>query len=310
MKCSRCAAELPDSATTCSQCGASVSPAPSAYQAQPPLFSYLPAGTPPWPTTVPQFPSSPNVAATNPLATTSASKDAKPPRSARSVLQAIAVLLLIPIIGAAATLGIAYSKGDFATQKSSQSHASITLPQASPTANATPGGNGTQQSNQLPTPSSFSQSSDKDLNIAFKYPSDWQAETPGKTSSSVTLGYYSQQASMIFRATRYSASASAGVSSASEFNQTEIQSIVTANSGTNVQDVQPANPQPMIAGTNWTESDVTFTDSNGTKLHVVLISVLHEKSYYRILIFTLDDSYSEAQTKYIQPMLASVQFLS
>src|SRR5260370_968611 len=45
MNCPRCNTELPDTATYCVQCGAPSHPA---------SFSYLPEGTPPWPTSAPK----------------------------------------------------------------------------------------------------------------------------------------------------------------------------------------------------------------------------------------------------------------
>src|SRR5437660_10361622 len=45
MNCPRCSAELPDSALSCPRCG---------FQVRPTSFSYVSAGSPPWPTTVPQ----------------------------------------------------------------------------------------------------------------------------------------------------------------------------------------------------------------------------------------------------------------
>ncbi len=107
MTCSHCQAELPDSATTCHQCGTAT------QQGQPTTFSYLPVGTPPWPTTVPaRLPyglESPSVA---PVTSATTSQTGKPRRSARSVLLAIAVLVLIPILGSAFTLPILYLYGD------------------------------------------------------------------------------------------------------------------------------------------------------------------------------------------------------
>ncbi|MBE3562074.1 MAG: zinc ribbon domain-containing protein, partial [Ktedonobacteraceae bacterium] len=45
MRCPRCEAEIPDSATFCNRCGFST------RQGAVAAFSYLPAGTPAWPTT-------------------------------------------------------------------------------------------------------------------------------------------------------------------------------------------------------------------------------------------------------------------
>src|SRR5579883_896807 len=51
MQCSRCLTELPDATTYCSNCGSFLRSDPTGAST---VFSYLPAGAPPWPTTVPQ----------------------------------------------------------------------------------------------------------------------------------------------------------------------------------------------------------------------------------------------------------------
>ncbi len=67
MKCSRCSAELPASATYCFQCGQnfqSLSSLNASPYYQSDTFSYLPVGTPPWPTTIPTLSSTDNTSST------------------------------------------------------------------------------------------------------------------------------------------------------------------------------------------------------------------------------------------------------
>jgi hypothetical protein len=277
------------------------------------MFSYLPAGTPPWPTTVPQLPTSSKVAATNPLAAT-AVKDAKPKRSASSVLLAAAVLVLIPILGAVATLGALYSKGEFPPQTAARPQATITLPQATPAGSATPGANATAQSNNLPTPNSFSQESNKDLNLSFKYPSDWQAESPQKSSDNSVYVYVHPSVNAVVRIFfwHFSDAASKNFSSPDDLNQQQLQVITQAQqaSTSTIQNVQLADPHPTIGGAKWSEQEITYTDGNGNKLHTITLSIQHGPDYYNVLWFTSADLYNEAQQKYTQPMLDSLQFLS
>src|SRR5690348_11959796 len=125
MTCSHCQAELPDSATTCPQCGTAI------QQSQPTTFSYLPAGTPPWPMTVPaRLPHGLESPSATPVASASAGRTGKTRRSARSVLLAIAVLVLVPILGSAFTLTNLYLNGDLFP---SHAKAKATTSQARPT---------------------------------------------------------------------------------------------------------------------------------------------------------------------------------
>src|SRR5438874_2142931 len=106
MNCPQCNAILPESATFCHACGSPVHAV---------SFSYLPAGTPPWPSTVPQ----------KPLASTATTAQAgqekvfptkplppRPKRSARSVLFITALFILIPLVGIGATLATLWFNGE------------------------------------------------------------------------------------------------------------------------------------------------------------------------------------------------------
>ncbi len=304
MQCSQCQTELPDSATTCSRCGTSTQ-----QQDQPVTFSYLPAGTPPWPITVPQrLPYASEPAATLP-ASLSHSQVAKPKRSLRNVLLAIAVLVLVPIFGAAFTLTSLYFNGDLFPRHTTAPKVvkSQTQAQATPGTQQTPS---TTQGNQLPAPSSFSKTSDKDLNVSLQYPSGWQAGPPDKSSTTVAVGIYPSQKYVIFVVERYLGSALSQITDSRSLNQSTIDAIGSQVGATGMQNVPASNAQPTIGGAKWDEMDVTFSDTNGSKEYLTSISVMHNKSYYNITFLTLDSLHAEAMQKYIQPMLNSVQFLS
>src|SRR5713226_4636691 len=109
MTCPQCSAELPDTATFCYKCGSATRPA---------AFSYLPAGTPPWPTTLAErplyragtFAQNAQEGETLP----SAKKvDPKPRRSASSIVVMVLIFLLTPLLAVGATLGTLWINGQF-----------------------------------------------------------------------------------------------------------------------------------------------------------------------------------------------------
>src|SRR2546421_7688344 len=150
MNCPHCGTELSNSATFCYRCGTSLRPT---------SFSYLPAGTPPWPNTPPQGYSYESAAAAQaPEATAPAATSVPTPklrRSASGMLLVIALLALSVVLGAGGTLGVLALNGQFAPV-SKVTAASIPKPAATPgpgTPTATPAT--TSQGNMLPTPGSF-----------------------------------------------------------------------------------------------------------------------------------------------------------
>jgi hypothetical protein len=304
MKCSQCQAELPASATICPQCGT------SNQQGQPVTFSYLPAGAPPWPTSVPaKLPYAVETDSAAPAGlSTSDQAVKKPKRSLRSVVLAVAILVLVPILGSAFTLTNLYLNGDLFANRP-KAAAKVVTGQAQPTPGVqqTPS---TAQGNQLPSPSSFKKTSNSDVNVSLQYPSDWQIQpTSGANSHAIDVSP-SQQIPLEMVIVRYSDAFSAKVTSADEMNQGRISAVGSQQGATNVQVVQTGSPQPTIGGAQWAESEVTYMDGNGNKVHLASISVQHKKTYYNILILSMDEIYSEAMQKYIQPILNSVAFLS
>src|SRR5581483_612804 len=254
--------------------------------AQPVMFSYLPAGTPPWPITVPQRP----LHASEPVSITPAhlskSQETKPRRSLRSIFLAITILVLVPILGVAFTLANLYFSGDLFPKHTASPKVITNQTQATPGTQPTPGTQSTptttQQGNQLPIPSSFSKTSDKDLNLSLQYPSDWQKEPLDKSGGTVSTGFHpAQKLGIIFAVERILDTTQ--IPSPDALNQGTITSVGSQLGATNTQPVTSANTQPTIGSTKWTEMDVILSDNNGGQSYFASISVLHNKSYYNII---------------------------
>jgi hypothetical protein len=280
------------------------------------MFSYLPAGAPPWPTTIPQHFARPQE---DTLSSQYEQKKGRtrPKRSAASIAAIAAFIVLVPLLGAAATLGILYLNHEFPTASAARTSARVST-QATPATASTPSTGAattpapSTSGGQLPTPTSFKKTKDTNLNVSLQYPSDWVTEGPQKLSDgSTSVGIHpSQQIPIEFVFIRFSNSASSSINTPQQANQANIQTVGSSFNAQDLQQVQPANAQPMIGGTKWVEEDVTFLDANGDKFHVSTISVKHENTYYSIIFLVPDVYFTEAMQKYIQPMLNSLQFLS
>lgn len=298
MKCSQCQADLPDSATICPRCGT------SRQQGQPMTFSYLPAGAPPWPTTIPaQFSYAQGRKDAGATASSGGSNQKeKSGRSVRSVLLAVAILVLVPVLGSIFTLTNLYMSGDLFPAHAKQTKAATSPVRPQPTP-------GTTQGNQLPSPTSFSKTSDKDLNLSLKYPSDWQTVPLDKSGGTVSTGFQpAQKLGILLMVERILDSKQ--VQSADALNQGIISSAGSQLGATGAQPVNSANTQPTIGGAKWTEQDVILSNGSGGQIYFASISVLHSNSYYNIAFLLPVNAHDEAMQKYIQPMLDSVQFLS
>lgn len=307
MKCSRCQAELSDSATYCTSCGT-----PTRISV-PTQFSYLSAGTPPWPSSVPQGLSftenaTPTLTAQAPITAT------KSRMSARGVLIAIAVLILVPLLGAGITFASLYANGKLSSPSTQVVHiptptAATPATASTPATSGTPGATG----NQLPAASSFQKSNGTtNIGVNLKYPGNWAEDAPqaSTTSSYVRLHPQQKQYGIVFVLERFSASTSTSFSSADDLNNQLLQSISSAQGVHNLQPIQPNTPQRSIGGAKWSEEDTSYTDDGGNKIRLSTISVEHNKLYYTILIISPDIYYDEAMQKYIQPMFDSLQFLT
>jgi hypothetical protein len=306
MRCARCETEFADSATICPNCGTPT------HQGIATTFSYLPPGTPPWPTSVPQrMPQQPP----QPVQAVRPARSAT--RGVRNLLIALAIIILTPVIGAGITLASLYSQGQFSSAAHA-SHAHVTPPQVQ--SQSTPASTPTVQSNtqptQLPTPPSFKKTASADLNISFQYPSNWQLGTPQKDSvgnHSITI-QSAQGLQMGFQIIRFSATAASQLqfSSAGDVNQYLLADLQQSSQGTNTLQITPSSSsQPTIGGATWAQQDVIVADaSRGIKDHFIFSSVQHNKLYYAIIATTPDTYYNDALKKYIQPVFDSFQFLS
>lgn len=323
MKCLQCEADLLDSATSCGRCGA-----PTRATT---FFSYLPSGAPPWPATIPQATSFTTTAVKEPaqaVATARSVPDAKPKRSVGSIFATFLLLILSIVIGVGATLAILAANGSLGSTTTTPKqalHLAPPMPTAAATVStgtATPGtGIGTPTAatptpaspgNQLPTPTSFQVVKIAQLGFSVKYPVEWtQDPLKSTTGGNLFIDFHPpQQVPVDFTVGRLSAQNSATVTSADMINQANLQIFSTDPTLRNYQGVHPANPTPTIAGIQWTEGDATFTNPNNAVIHFVIISAKHNNFYYSISYFAVDTVFGEAMQKYIQPMLASFQFLA
>lgn len=298
MKCSQCQNEVLDSAAFCPSCGSTIaSDAPKS-------FSYLPAGIPPWPTTVPSHFSSHEGAPALTANTSQAASGGKSGRSALGVALTSALLILTPLLAAGLTLGVLYFNGQFTSADATPVRVNVVQSTAqTPTPSA--------QNNLLPTPSAFRKASSADVNISLRYPADWVTEAPQKSSDSTFFGIHPAQQNgigMIFG--RYSTSSSSVIKSPNEINQQNVSALGSSQSIHDVQTVPAPSTAPTIGGTKWTEQDITFSDGNGNKIRFATLTVEYKQQYYNIAVFVPDMYYSEAMQKYIQPMLDSFAFLS
>ena len=304
MKCSRCAAELPDSSTFCSRCGA-VHPS---GQLSASSFSYLPVGAPPWPTSIPARSAYAPGSATPAQAL--ASRPVERPRRHVGTVMVSALILLIPLLlGIGGTLGVLASQGRF----SSHSVAATTKKVPAASAQATPAPTTAAQGSQLPAPTSFKATSIKDVNIALEYPANWVQDAEQKSTTGISLGIHTpqqQQLGISFFVMRFSSSTSATITSADEIYQSNIQGFRQQTGVSNMQTVAPTSSAPVIGGANWAESDATFTNSNSVKVDLMSISAQHNKIYYNIVVFAPDAYYPQAMQTYIQHMFTTFKFLS
>lgn len=319
MKCPRCNADVVDSATLCQNCGSPLRPATAA-------FSYLPTGAPPWPSSSAQLPASlatlprldvpgetQNGATSVPLTPVSP-VEARPRRSARSILMAAAILILAVVAGVGVTLGSLYTSGQLAAQRPVKP---VALPKATATGPAgTAVSPAPTTTSDLPSPSSFqsiSKSGSDALQVSLQFPSDWQEESPQVSNGTTEISFRPLQIPIDFAVARLSSAVSATVPSADALNQAEIQSFQNAQGVSNLQSITPVTPQRTLGGVVWPEQDATFdvaTNGGTVQYHVTSISAEHNKIYYNIIFFAPSLVYNEALQKYFQPMCDSFKFTS
>ncbi|HEX4205963.1 MAG TPA: hypothetical protein VHZ51_17555, partial [Ktedonobacteraceae bacterium] len=223
------------------------------------------------------------------------------------VLLVLAILLATPLVGIGATLAILYSQDQFPPHTALTATHPLSLIAA-----PTPTQAAASTTNQLPVPTAFKQTSSTDLNVSLKYPADWDAATPQKNSDSdsITQDISSQNLGIVFSIIRFSSSITSQAHNASDINQSYFAALGGTHDVQNLQNAATTDQRPTIAGTQWTEANRTFTDSNGDQIHTTIITVEHHNVYYAIRTLLPETYYHEATQKYFQPMLDSFQFLS
>ena len=310
MKCPQCNAELPESATFCHSCGSPVRPV---------TFSYLPPGTPAWPTTIPQKPlaiagttahtvqqkEKESISSTKPL-------PARSKRSARTVLIITALFILVPLVGIGTTLGMLWFNSEIPVRTVK---ASLSVP--TPSTQQTPGASNAStptaqaQTNQLPTPSSFQTATITEVGVTLKYPKEWIKDVPQSTTTSVVLAFHPQQKNGIdLFLERFTSASSAKLTSANDVNQNNLTSFQNAQGISNFHAITPSSSQVTVGGAQWDEQDATFSTTQGLVFRLTSIAVQHNQLYYDILFYAPGVVYNEAVQKYFQPMLNSLQFQS
>lgn len=306
MTCPQCNADLPDSTAFCPRCGTSIRPA---------TFSYLPAGAPPWPADGPRMPYRAGSTAepTREEANLSAAKiSPRPRRPVSSILLIIALLILVPLVGVGATLGVLWANGDFSASPTTHVTVQVPLPTSqTPAASSSP----TATTGQLPTPTSFqtiSSTSSNTLGIAMKYPQNW-VETPTTQPTQyglVSADFHPQQQLGIDLTIKRIPSKSLTGATIKDVNQANIDSFGTDQNVKNLHTITTTNTQQTVGGVQWTQQDAGFTDPNSLAYHFTVLSVLHNQYYYSFTFYAPNTSYDEAMQKYFQPILSSFQFQS
>lgn len=311
MFCLRCHTELPDAAYACSQCGTVISSSSSSllYQPQQSSFSYLPSGTPPWPTVVPpigranapdqNWLDEPSLAATKPATR----------RGGPGIPALIGLFLICVVVGGGLTFGLLklgntnnQSPAPVILHINTTPAATTGTGQVSPTPTTT---------DQLPTPSSFLTLTNNDVGVSLKYPSDWAIDPPQLTSQSAVIDTHpSTQNGLLMNLERFTTSASANFKTTSDVNNNNITQIQNISGLTNFQNVQPTSPRQAAGGVEWDEEDITFSNSSGIVFYFVTIAVKYKNQYYDIFYSAPKNVYNEAYQKYYQPMLSSLKFLS
>ena len=320
MFCPRCNTELSDSASICSQCGSPVYAGPTTFspsgRPQESTFSYLPAGTPQWPTTATLntlYRADPRnaQAAYEPGDSLGEFESGRPARKPGSLsLPAIILLLILSVlVGSGITYGaLALQRGTSGSQQPLHTIPLTPAAAVTPSAGTTPGATPTTV---LPTPASFQPISNADVGVSTRYPSDWTADAPQKSSTSALISVHPAQLNGIaISFERYSQSSSATFKSTRDVNQVNFTQFQSVQGISNFQVIPSPTSQQTIGGTVWDEQDATFSNSNNVVFHLTTFAAQYKQIYYDIVYFAPDNVFSQAVQKYFQPMLASFKFLS
>ena len=308
MICSRCTTELPVVANTCPQCGLSIP------QGQVTAYSYLPPGTPPWPTNVSErLPYLVESKASEPFPTVADAKVKSRSRVhslGRRVLTLVLVLLITPVLGILGTIGILAIQGQFPPHSQAPQHSLSHLPSASDPNPFSSSANGSASGTMLPTPAPFKSTSDATMNISVQYPSDWTAGPVDQSSDPIQFPIVQPNQLIRISIARFSTTMSSQISGPDQLN-TQLMGLMS-QTFSNVKSVASPNAEPTIGNDRWMEQDATYTDTNNNvESHFATITVLHNRQNYYNINFAVPQSvYQQAMQQYIQPILDSLQFIS
>jgi len=312
MICSRCTTELPAMANTCPQCGLSIP------QGQVTEYSYLPPGTPPWPTNVSErLPYLVESKASEPFPAVADGKVKSRTRArslGRRVLTLVLVLLITPVLGILGTIGFLTLQGQFPPPSQASQHSGLShLPSASDpnpfSSSSGDTGSGSGNATVLPAPAPLKSTSDASMNISVQYPSDWTAG-PVVDPSSDPLQFPLVQPNQLIHVfiARFSTTMSSQISGPDQLN-TQFLGLIS-QTFPNVKSVASPDAEPTIGNDRWMEQDATYTDNN-VQSHFATITVLHNRQNYYNISFAVPQSvYQQAMQQYIQPILDSLQFIS
>jgi hypothetical protein len=294
MICPCCTTELPAMATTCPQCGSSTP------WNQSTTFSYLPPETPPWPISVPEQNSSLAEVKAHESLMVGAKSNVKVRTSSRAsvrrVVSVVLALLITPIIGILATLGVLALQGQFAQQPHPIAHHP---PSSAPITSAA----------TLPPPAAFKLTNDQAMNISVQCPSDWAIGPSNQASDPMEFPITQPHNLIRLYIARFSTTLSSQITGPDELNSELIGQM--AQQFTGVKAITSPNAQPTIGNNQWTEQDALYTDQNHVQGHFTTMTVLHNhQNYYNINFVVPQSLYQQAMQQYIQPMLSSLKFLS
>lgn len=313
MKCTHCAADQAEARGgngKCSVCGAHAEVIPNSPQSTQ-TYSYLPTGTPAWPTTIPASLTLVNAPATRVVPfTPGRGRDIRAARALPRVILLGLLLLLPPLLGAGITYGLLRLGGGH-TQPTplhttraldivaSDTHTMVPAPQLT-----------ADQRTPLSTAMAYILESDPDLNLSFQYPAGWVANAPDKNDVRTTVTLSSQDQGVQFAVVHYSEKTTRTLRGPDELNQEVLSALSSNQNVAQIQPTQTLTAQPQIANQVWQQKEGLVTLTSGNVVHVNSLTVRYKQTYYNIQMYTPRDIYQEALTKYLQHMLDSMHFLS
>ena len=303
MFCSQCTAELPATATTCSQCGLSIS------QGQQTTFSYLPSGIPSWPRSVSEkIPYLVESQASEPFMSVAQPKVKTKTRAsalARRIISIVLILLITPALGILATLGVLTMQGRFSPSLVSLSSLSH-LPSASNTANPFEF-NGA--ANTLLPPTAFSSARDTSMKIAVQYPSDWTAGPADQSTDPIQFPITQPGQKIRILIARFSSSSSLQIPGPDQFNTQLVRFM--SQSFTKVMAVNPLMLHRLLAMiSGWSRMlPIPIRTMLGITLPLLRSCMIARITTISISAYPKRPTL-QAMRVYIQPILSSFKFIA